>query len=112
MMKPELKRTWIAALRSGEYTQTRERLCNGESHCCLGVLLEVGNLATKRIDVFGDVCYEVGRHRAVSILPPSLLDDIGLTSEDAAHLMALNDGTSGQEEHTFAQIADWIEKEL
>lgn len=29
---------WVAALRSGEYEQTTERLCDSSGYCCLGVL--------------------------------------------------------------------------
>ena len=40
---PELKAKWIEALRSGEYKQTTNTLCssNGESFCCLGVLIDL-----------------------------------------------------------------------
>lgn len=37
-MKPAIKKRWLAALRSGQYKQTREVLTNGKGFCCLGVL--------------------------------------------------------------------------
>lgn len=46
-MNPEVKQLWLAALRSGEYTQGRNALAKydyevGEmTFCCLGVLCEV-----------------------------------------------------------------------
>ena len=44
-MNPELKKKWIDALRSGNYTKGIGRLCsikNGvKRHCCLGVLYEL-----------------------------------------------------------------------
>ena len=42
-MKREIADKWVAALRSGEYTQTTETLaCDARSkHCCLGVLCEL-----------------------------------------------------------------------
>lgn len=40
-MNPEIKELWLAALRSGEYTQTQSALAANGSYCCLGVLCEV-----------------------------------------------------------------------
>ena len=37
-MKAEDKAKWLEALRSGEYKQTDNTLCNGTAYCCLGVL--------------------------------------------------------------------------
>jgi len=37
----EIKTKWIAALRSGDYTQARHELNSGDGFCCLGVLAEV-----------------------------------------------------------------------
>lgn len=43
-MNKEVKKKWIAALRSGEYNQIDGRLASedGSKHCCLGVLCELG----------------------------------------------------------------------
>lgn len=40
-MNPEVKEKWLAALRSGDYTQTRTALYKDGSYCCLGVLCEI-----------------------------------------------------------------------
>lgn len=40
-MNPEVKARWIAALRSGEFPQTRNVLNDEEGFCCLGVLSEI-----------------------------------------------------------------------
>lgn len=40
-MNPEVKAKWVAALRSGEYKQTKDRLKDGSGHCCLGVLCDI-----------------------------------------------------------------------
>ena len=40
-MNKEIKDQWVAALRSGEYSQTTETLCNGYGFCCLGVLCDL-----------------------------------------------------------------------
>lgn len=43
ILTSELKAKWIAALRSGKYTQTAARLRSPTGHCCLGVLCDVIN---------------------------------------------------------------------
>jgi hypothetical protein len=40
-MKQEIKEKWVAALRSGEYQQTRSTLRDGTGFCCLGVLTDI-----------------------------------------------------------------------
>lgn len=40
-MKTEVKKLWLDALRSGEYTQTTGELKNSEGYCCLGVLCDI-----------------------------------------------------------------------
>ena len=41
-MNPEVKARWLAALRSGEYAQARERLRDRTgAMCCLGVLCDL-----------------------------------------------------------------------
>lgn len=40
-MPKELLAKWLAALRSGEYKQSRESLYDGNGYCCLGVLQKI-----------------------------------------------------------------------
>lgn len=40
-MKKEIADLWVAALRSGKYTQTRDRLHTRSGFCCLGVLCDI-----------------------------------------------------------------------
>ncbi len=40
-MNAEIKAKWVAALRSGEYQQGRERLCGSGAFCFLGVLTDL-----------------------------------------------------------------------
>jgi hypothetical protein len=40
-MKQEIKDKWVAALRSGEYSQTSSYLHDGKGFCCLGVLTDI-----------------------------------------------------------------------
>ena len=45
LLDPELKKNWLAALRSGDYVKGNHRLCtidsDGDRYCCLGVLYEI-----------------------------------------------------------------------
>jgi len=40
-MKKSIANKWVKALRSGEYTQTKNNLADSVGHCCLGVLCEL-----------------------------------------------------------------------
>ena len=45
MMNADLKRKWLAALRSGKYQQAKAALHRqGDGFCCLGVLCDVSGL--------------------------------------------------------------------
>lgn len=44
-MIPEIKADWLAALRSGEYSQTKGALKDGIGYCCLGVLCDLAEKA-------------------------------------------------------------------
>ena len=47
-MKKEIKTRWLAALRSGQYKQTRNTLTDGKRFCCLGVLCNLHAIETGR----------------------------------------------------------------
>lgn len=40
-LKPEVKKLWTKALKSGNYKQGRGALCKGDQFCCLGVLCDI-----------------------------------------------------------------------
>jgi len=65
-MDPEIKANWLAALRSGEYTQAEGQLHDGgNKYCCLGVLCVVGELEWQRYDVL-----DLDGKPYLSFLPP------------------------------------------
>lgn len=97
-MDAELKAKWIAALRSGEYRQCRDALVKDGGFCCLGVLHTVVTGAPPIIDTWG-------------MEQPKPLD-IDLTHEEITDLANRNDGNKSHIAHSFAQIADYIEKNL
>ena len=114
-----LKRKWLAALRSGEYTQGRGFLARatGEENeageplhefCCLGVLCDIvdpnGWSFCKPLS--GGVS-SFSKWRGEATMPPH-----GLVDFDAALLLAdHNDGVS-RSKWSFARIARWIEQNL
>lgn len=103
-MLNENAKKWVAALRSGEYTQGRGMLCRDDHYCCLGVACEVYKKD-------GGTLQEDWTERAVLMLqtePVRLW--LGLASENGRigndSLAHFND--SGK---TFAEIAGLIESE-
>jgi hypothetical protein len=115
---------WVAALRSGEYAQTRGFLHDSNGYCCLGVACdlyqkEVGGLLVRVESVavgHGDklvgehATYYDGQH---GVLPVAVRDWLGLINATGDHCVAggrslasMND--SGDD---FRTIADFIESE-
>ena len=109
-MDAALKAKWVEALRSGNYEQSTGALCRGEKYCCLGVLVEVGKLATKNnvhFDGVVEYLFTDGSTSAGSI-PDVVGDKIRLSSGRADALINMND----YEKKSFAEIANWIEVTL
>lgn len=126
-MNLEIASLWTAALRSGEYKQTTQRLCSNNSFCCLGVLTELymatPNSLVQRDDDDGNTTYysyddeeEDAQLPRPVMLWAGMFGDLGelnktelskfLTPGDVAitSLATLNDDSL-----TFAQIADVID---
>lgn len=121
-MKQEIANRWVAALRSGEYAQGTQYLSpERNSYCCLGVLtdlylresgLQWGSASS--VAYHDDTCLPVevvswsGMLSDCGALPD---DTQGVCDTKAVALVDLNDGNSqGVRQHTFAEIADVIEK--
>lgn len=124
-MKQEIKEKWVAALRSGEYNQTKGYLRNNEGFCCLGVLTDLcakeKGLEWEDPD-HDDEAYamdgcDMQPPLGVAIwagLPtndPFVNTPEGMNSENGnlVRLTELNDGANYFPSLTFAQIADIIE---
>lgn len=112
-MNPQLKQSWIAALRGGNYLQgrgcLRERSILGTARfCAMGVLLDLvlatpthwGRLtrATSRIGLLDE---------AVGYLPAEICAQIGISSMQQALIAGLND-----QGRSFEQIAEVIERDF
>lgn len=123
-MNAELKATWLAALRSGDFIQTTgalERPIGANmAHCCLGVLNVVRGAAKEN----DSSCHSAYPHLDALLAAPGETEgfvDNGVTDvsvPSGAKLRArcanANDG-AGEfvgNPHTFAQIADLLEAEL
>lgn len=96
-MDAEKKAAWVKALRSGEYTQTREVLYDNRAngYCCLGVYLKLQGFQTNPLTGFEHLGKDWTLH-------------IPLTNSSRNHLIDMND-TQGK---SFSEIADWIEGHL
>lgn len=111
-----LKEQWIAALRSGKYSQARGRLRRGDKFCCMGVLCDVERPNNWMVDSW----YSSTGDNYISVPPTDLLstavpgwegpDTVNLGNGQksislAAFLVSQNDG----EDATFEEIADLLE---
>ncbi len=83
-MKFDIKKRWVAALRSGKYKQGREALNTKGRLCCLGVLCELavqdGIIKKGEPDKNGGVSYGAEAQR--SVLPKRVVKWAGLSDPD------------------------------
>lgn len=119
-MKHSIKKKWIAALRSGDYTQCKGKLRSKNEFCCLGVLC---NLHAQAHPEFAATQKDPNSYDDERVLPSdriliwagihdeSLIIN-GITADIVTHLWERNDGLSTFGKHNFNDIADFIEKHL
>lgn len=123
-MNADIKREWLAELRSGKIPQCRALLNDGEGRCCLGVLCDIAvkhgviemHLEDGRHLYGTDTEFKEGQEK-LFYLPDSVIAWAGLDTYDPwvkaagatyrTRLSNLND--SGL---TFERIADIIEEQL
>lgn len=101
-MKPEIKKLWVDALRSGKYKQGTHRLRDGNKFCCLGVLCEISGKGYNPED--GGLPANVMRWAGLDTNTPSVPLD-GRNRQ----LYYINDNLKG---YGFKRIANLIEKYL
>lgn len=104
-LKPEIKKKWTDALRSGEYEQGTGALkTHGEKYCCLGVLCDVLDSDRWGTDgTWSNSWSALPSHEWLNLFASG--DDYSDIQND---LMNMNDNG----EFTFSDIADWIDKHL
>jgi hypothetical protein len=102
-VEDDLRKRWIAALRSGQYKQGRERLRRADNtFCCLGVLSDVAD-SSKWHRPEGCGYYIYGEFNG-GIPPREILQRAGI-DPGYGRLIEMNDSNS----KTFAEIADYLE---
>ena len=108
-MKPEVKKAWVKALRSGKYRKGKEYLRRQEGkhdrYCCLGVLCDVNGVRWHR-KWYDSLEYSVSGD--CGNLTPRRLRQFGLTDVVQKALIKAND----ERDWSFNRIATWIEKNL
>ena len=108
-MPSKLKAKWLKALRSGEYGQTRNTMCDGKGNfCCLGVL--------EHVAMKGAVEYNDEFEDYLDFPSADFWKYAGITGAAGAHvgkwgfaqgLAELNDN-----DVSFTELADIIEKRV
>lgn len=120
-MTPELKTRWLAALRSGEYTQGRSTLRkfvpagspHTFAHCCLGVLACVAGVPVMEDSVSGRMYITGASGQSQStgpysaVIPADIRDKLGLTDTQQDCLITLNDTS-----HDYLEVIRCIEESL
>lgn len=117
-MKPEVKKLWVDALRSGNYEQGQGFLRTTDNkYCCLGVLCDVSSFSLWKSNTAAHPVWAFDG--AVTTLPLRVqrwaqldTDNPVLVYEgDDQTLVVLNDGDPSKS-LTFEKIADLIEEQL
>lgn len=130
-MKSDIKAKWLAALRSGDYTQCKGTLRHQDGgHCCLGVLAAECDVLRPLPQDWGPgerhadaVCIPVtasgeplsgvsdvmlGTMLRSGTISTSFMAYTGLHTNDIGELVTMNDDQG----KTFAEIADHVEANL
>ena len=108
------RKKWIEALESGDYTQARGYLRNGNSYCCLGVACDISGMGKwlKVNDEEGHNYYvyqmDEVNHES-SILPKEVADWLGIDKQGyfkdfSRSLLQVNDS----QKKNFKQIASMV----
>lgn len=117
-MNQEVKKKWVAALRSGDYTQGLGSLKNAKSeYCCLGVLCDVaqkeGLALIEKYRTYEKAFTFDGEK---TFLPYSVRDWAQLSTEAPYVLVGAGmerlDHLNDSGDFSFNQIADLIEASL
>lgn len=107
IMDENIKKDWVAALRSGRYEQGYGRLCDDHRFCCLGVLYEVlnkeGHLSIERSHIGTKVLYDGNMSYPYNLINYNIIKE-----SDVDKLVTMNDSRVC----SFKEIADWIEEKL
>lgn len=107
-LRSDIKKSWLKALRSGNYEQCRKRLRHDDAYCCLGVLCDLRNADAWTKTSGGTWLYNFPTGvRNEETIPFEELFEMTLDSDARTALIDMNDDGK-----SFAEIADWIEAKL
>lgn len=117
----DFKAKWLDALRSGRYEQTEGFLSRGGGFCCLGVALDLLDPEGWRGEQGSNA--RASRHGRTGFpspidLPPEISrvmnarTDITDSNEGIKYTVMRFLGHMNDSGMTFAEIANWIEREL
>lgn len=126
-MKTEIKKKWLAALRSGKYQQgefalrkvelTEDEEGNfveaGEKFCCLGVLCDI--VEPKKWEKYDEEDWTNGNEDGPGFPRDELMEKLGLNkpvSRSGKETLAEKLACMNDEGKSFKVIANWIEKKL
>jgi hypothetical protein len=106
-MNKIIKNKWVKALRSGRYKQCQDYLCNGAGYCCLGILARISGCSKhKLVEDTINTDYRKDQN-GDQLLSSKFLREVGMKKETQLNLALMND-----EQKSFEEIADYIEKRL
>lgn len=123
-MNEQLKKQWVEALRSGEFSQTTGRLRDNEGYCCLGVLCalvadQTGDWDDTYYTSNGQEYYPSGKVLELAEIPwadPDLAGSVyGMTISEVLEqpeLIPFWLANANDNDTTFEGMADLIEKHL
>ena len=121
-MKEQVAKTWVEALRSGDYTQAVGMLYDGKGYCCLGVLCHVMGYTfeavTNPLCSYGWRVADVVENEHSQVLPREVMDKAEIKSRVGQINFVTEDDDSEQmilaymndAGDSFATIADFIEE--
>jgi hypothetical protein len=109
-MNKDIKKKWVAALRSGKYSQGQFALRNNNGFCCLGVLCDIHRKETGE-GSWKENEYKTGKASQLGLLPRPVMKWASLSRNYGIRvkgftLTAMNDERGS----SFSQIADVIEQ--
>lgn len=118
-LKPEIKKLWCDALRSGEWQQTTEKLEWENTYCCLGVLTKLTGTPDDLVQddevpplELAQTWWETPPTDSTHARNPLVkLAEIDKETDEPIGWLTLAQ-VNDELERTFAQIADLIEEQL
>ena len=119
-LKPEFKEAWLAALRSGEYQQTRGQLRRDNAFCCLGVACDLAQKMGLVPGMWSNGAFEITPNDQGWNMPPQGVVEAIFEGENprsathAFYIPSERRGLDGLNDlgYTFSELAKIIETDF